>query len=115
MQVISIVKSEIYITTKSLAINGEDMKSLFLMLFILLAGCASAKQVRGPNGESAYQVKCGNAAKSKCTAKAADLCPRGYRVLERNADRYDDLTKVGSAGALEIKADTTTTMLVQCK
>ena len=91
------------------------MKNLFLMLLLVLAGCASVKQVRGPNGENAYQVKCGNAVKSKCTAKAADLCPRGYTVLERNADRYDDLTRVGNAGALEIKADTTTTMLVQCK
>lgn len=88
---------------------------MLLILIVALAGCASAKQVRGPNGETAYQVKCGNAVKSKCTSKAADLCPRGYSVLERNSDRYDDLTKVGSAGVLEIKADTTTTMLIQCK
>ena len=82
---------------------------------LVLAGCASAKQVKGPNGGTAYEVKCGNAVKSKCTAKAADLCPRGYSVLERNADRYDDLNKVGNAGMLEIKADTTTTMLIQCR
>jgi hypothetical protein len=91
------------------------MKNLFLILLLVLAGCASAKQVRGPNGGTAYEVKCGNAVKSKCTAKAADLCPRGYSVLERGGDRYDDLSKVGNAGALEIKADTTTTMLIQCK
>jgi len=91
------------------------MKNLIWFLFVVLVGCASAKQVKGPNGENAYQVKCGNAVKSKCTSKATDLCPHGYRVLERNADRYDDLTKVGSAGVLEIKADTTTTMLIQCK
>lgn len=91
------------------------MKYLFLIFLLVLAGCASARQVRGPNGGTAYEVKCGNAAKSKCTAKAADVCPRGYSVLERNANRYDDLTKVGNAGALEIKADTTTTMLIQCK
>ena len=91
------------------------MKNAIWIVLVLLFGCASVKQVKGPNGENAYQVKCGNAVKSKCTAKASDLCPRGYMVLDRNADRYDDLSKVGNAGVLEIKADTTTTMLIQCK
>jgi hypothetical protein len=90
------------------------MNILFLLFLVVLAGCASAKQVKGPNGETAYQVKCGNAVKNKCTEKAAELCPRGYSVLEGKSDRYDDLTKVGDAGKLEIKADTTTTMLIQC-
>jgi len=91
------------------------MKNLLLMVLVVLAGCASASQVKGPNGEIAYLVKCGNAAKSACTEKAADVCPSGYNLIDRNSDRYDELTKVGNAGKLEIKADTTTTMLVQCK
>jgi uncharacterized protein YceK len=91
------------------------MKNMFLMVLIVLAGCASARQVRGPDGGTAYEVKCGNAAKSKCTAKAADLCPHGYSVLDRNGDSYTDSTRVGNAGALEIRADTTTTMLIQCR
>jgi len=90
------------------------MKKLLLMYLVVLAGCASAKQVKGPNGETAHQVKCGKAVKNKCTEKAAELCPSGYSVLEGKSDRYDDLTKVGDAGKLEIKADTTITMLVQC-
>lgn len=85
------------------------------MFLVVLAGCASSKQVKGPNGESAHEVKCGNAVKSKCTEKAVELCPSGYTVLERNADRYGDLTKVGNAGVLEIKADTSTIILIQCK
>ena len=36
-------------------------------------------------------------------------------LLDRNSDLYDELTKSGNAGKLEIKADTTTTMLIQCK
>ncbi len=91
------------------------MKHSILICFVALLGCASATQVKGPNGEPAYLVKCGNAVKGKCNDKAAELCPNGYNLLDRNADRYDDLTKVGNAGALEIKADTTTTLLVQCK
>lgn len=85
------------------------------MFLVVLAGCASAKQVKGPNGEIAYLVQCGNAVKSKCTGKAAEVCPNGYNLIDRNSDLYDELTKVGNMGALEIKADTTTTMLIQCK
>ena len=91
------------------------MKNLLLLLLVVLAGCASAKQVKGPNGEIAYQVQCGNAVKDKCTDKAADLCPNGYNLIDRNSDLYDELTRVGNAGKLEIKVDTTTTMLIQCK
>jgi hypothetical protein len=82
---------------------------------IVLAGCASATRYTGPNGETVYQIKCGKAAPSKCTDKAADLCPKGYRVLERNADTYSDTTKIGNAGLLELHADTTKILLVECK
>lgn len=91
------------------------MKYLFLLFIVVLAGCASSQQIKGSDGKEAYQVKCGNAVKGKCTEKAAELCPHGYTLLDRNADRYDDLTKVGNVGALEIKADTTTAMLIQCR
>lgn len=91
------------------------MKYPSLILIATLTACASATQVKGPNGEAAYLVKCGKAVQSKCTAKANDLCPGGYRVLERKSDAYNDSSKVGNVGALEVRADTTTTMLVQCK
>ncbi len=91
------------------------MKNLYLMLLVVLVGCASAQQVKGPNGADAYLVKCGNLAKDKCTEKANDLCPHGYNSLDRNANPYDDMTKVGNLGVLEIKADTTTTIMIQCK
>jgi hypothetical protein len=91
------------------------VKKLILVAPLFLFGCASTERVTGPNGASAYLVKCGNAVKTKCMEKAADLCPNGYTHLDRNGDRYDDLTKIGNVGKLEIKADTTTTMLIQCK
>ena len=91
------------------------MKLAFLLLLVVLAGCASAKKVTGPNGEIAYQVQCGKAATSACTSKANDLCPHGYDQIDRNSPLYDDLTKVGNLGKLEIKADTTEYMLIQCK
>lgn len=91
------------------------MKNLLLIFFVALVGCANSKLVKGPNGEEAYLVKCGKAVQEKCTEKAAELCPKGYNLLDRNPDSYDDQTKVGNAGVLEIKADTTKTMLIQCK
>ena len=91
------------------------MKNLRLMFLLVLAGCASVKQVKGPNGEVAYLVQCGNAVKGKCAEKASEVCPNGYNLLDRNSSLYDELTKVGNVGKLEIKADTTTTMLIQCK
>ncbi len=78
-------------------------------------GCATSEQVTGPNGAPVYLMTCGNAVKAKCTEKAATLCPNGYTEPERRANRYDDLTKVGNVGVLELKADTTTRMLIQCK
>ena len=91
------------------------MKYIYLVSLFVLVGCASAKQVRGPNGENAYEIQCGNAVKNKCALKAADVCPHGYRMLERKSNTYDDTNKVGGLGALEIRADTTTTILIQCK
>jgi hypothetical protein len=91
------------------------MKHALLLFLVVLTGCASVKQVTGPNGEIAYQVQCGKAAKGACTSKANDLCPHGYNQIDRNSPLYDDLTKVGNLGTLEIKADTTEYMLIQCK
>jgi hypothetical protein len=85
------------------------------MLPVVLAGCASSQAIKGADGEDQYLVKCGNAVKSKCTEKAAELCPQGYILVDRKADPYDDQTKVVNAGKLEIKADTTTYMQIQCK
>jgi hypothetical protein len=91
------------------------MKKVFLLFFVVLAGCASAKQVTGPNGKIAYLVQCGNAVKSTCAEKAIDICPHGFNELDRSAYRNADLTEVGKLGVLEIKANTTTSMLLQCK
>jgi len=91
------------------------MRRWLVLVMVVLAGCASAKKVTGPNGDIAYLVQCGKAATGACTSKAIDLCPHGYNVIDRNSSLYDDLTKVGDLGKLEIKADTTETLLIQCK
>lgn len=91
------------------------MRPLILAVLPVLAGCATSEQVTGPHGAPAYLVTCGNAVKAKCIEKAATLCPNGYTELERQANRYDGLAKVGNVGVPELKADTTTRMLIQCR
>ena len=91
------------------------MNKVVLVVPLILLGCASVERRTGPDGAPAYLVKCGNAMKAKCTEKADELCPNGYTELDRKADRYDEMTKIGNVGKLEIKADTTTAMLIQCK
>lgn len=94
---------------------GLGMGWLHGLIALALAGCAAVKPVKLPNGGSAYLVECGRAVAGKCAAKAAEVCPNGYDRLERRADRYTDLTEVGEVGALELKADTTERLLIQCR
>jgi hypothetical protein len=95
--------------------ENSNMKLSLFVVVLLLTGCATSQQVATPGGAPAHLIKCGNLAKSACTQKAVDLCPSGYTELERKPDTYGDTTKVGNMGLLEIRADTTTFMLVQCK
>lgn len=91
------------------------MNNLMLLFLVVLAGCASATQLKGPDGGAAYLVKCGSAFKEKCNQKAAEVCPQGYRVLDRNTTPYDDLNKIGNVGKLEIATEGPKTIMVECK
>lgn len=90
------------------------MHKYFFIFSLVLTGCATATKATGPNRESAYEVSCGNAVKSKCEDKAKELCPTGYHLLNRPSDAYRDSSKVGNLGALELRADTTTKLLIVC-
>lgn len=91
------------------------MKKYLCLLALVMTGCATSQQVAITGGQPAQLIKCGNMVKSACTQKAADICPSGYTELERNPDHYGDMSKIGNIGFLEVKADTTTFMLIQCK
>ena len=51
---------------------------------LLLAGCASASEIRGPQGRAAYLIECPGvaAALDACFRRADRLCPSGYAVLD---------------------------------
>lgn len=66
------------------------MRSTFLMSVVLvaLAGCAIApQQVRGPDGKTAYAMRCSGAGRTleACYEKAGDVCPTGYSVVDRSS------------------------------
>ena len=48
-----------------------------------LGGCASSRTVHGPGGKAAHSIRCGSAVIEACYEKAAQLCPRGYTIVDR--------------------------------
>jgi hypothetical protein len=59
------------------------MRRLLLgcLLPALLSGCATSREIVGPNGNPAHAISCGAAVADKCLEKAGELCPHGYRAL----------------------------------
>ncbi len=58
---------------------------LALAIAALVSACATSKAIQGPNGRTAYLIKCGGAVDA-CYEEAAKLCPTGYTVADRKAD-----------------------------
>lgn len=55
-----------------------------LITAIALSGCATSKTVAmGPNGKPMHFIKCGAVMKELCFEKAAEVCPAGYAIFER--------------------------------
>ena len=56
------------------------MRTLSLTVACLVAACASAEQVRGPDGTmNWYSIDC-RRSQSYCEEKAGEVCPQGYDV-----------------------------------
>jgi hypothetical protein len=54
----------------------------FLALLAGLAGCATARYVRGPDGYPSIYIRCPSGRMDKCEIKAQRTCPYGYDVVE---------------------------------
>jgi hypothetical protein len=55
---------------------------------LALSGCAvSPERIAGPDGKDVYFLKCGAGmdATKKCMVAAAQTCPSGYTVIDRNS------------------------------
>lgn len=62
------------------------MRLIPVLATILLAGCATATPInRGAGQPLEYFIECGKEA-PKCFAKANEVCPRGYDILDSGTD-----------------------------
>jgi hypothetical protein len=62
--------------------------SIVVSAVVLLAGCTvTPEKIAGPDGQDAYYMKCGAGmdASKKCMQAAAQACPSGYSVIDRNS------------------------------
>lgn len=90
------------------------MKFTASVLFATLAltACATSKPIKGPNGSTAYFIKCGSAVIDKCYEEAATVCPKGYTVADSQANPNGMI--IPSGGSL-LMARGPNSMLVECK
>lgn len=90
-----------------------EMKRITLLIFALLQiGCATSKPIKGPNGGTAYFIKCGSAVIDKCYEKAAKVCPNGYTFADRQNNPNGVVVPTG-AGFIGVHGPNQ--MLVECK
>ena len=55
-----------------------------LMAGLFLAGCVSVAEFPTPTGGKGIALRCGDRIE-RCYQKAAEVCPRGYGILQTNA------------------------------
>lgn len=67
----------------------------------LLAGCAvPVTEVRGPDGKAAYVLKCSGYMRDRqdCLAKAGEVCPGGYRLVDDSSQINGAMISNGVVG-----------------
>lgn len=82
------------------------------LLALSLAGCATSKPIQGPNGTQAFFIKCGSAVIDACYEEAAKVCPKGYDMLDRQANPNTMIAPVGDS-FMAVRGPNT--MLIECK
>ena len=70
---------------------------LLATLTLVASGCATSNQIQGPNGKPAFFIKCGSAVLQKCYEKAAEVCPSGYSMLDRDQNGNAIIVPAGNA------------------
>lgn len=77
-----------------------------------LAGCATSKPIQGPNGNQAFFIKCGSAVIDACYEEAAKVCPKGYNMVDKQANPNAMITPVGNS-LMAVRGPNS--MLIECK
>jgi hypothetical protein len=89
------------------------LKSALLAAPFFLIACATSKPIQGPNGTTAYFIKCGSAAVDACYEEAAKVCPKGYTMADKQAN--PNAVAMPMAGGGFMMARGPNTMLIECK
>lgn len=78
-----------------------------------LTACATSKPIQGPNGGTAYFIKCGSAVIDACYEEAAKVCPKGYTFVDKQGNPNAIVLSNGAGGFNVVRGPNT--MLVECK
>jgi hypothetical protein len=105
------------------------MRTVWIALFLTatLAGCVSSRLLTLPDGRQGFAIKCNGHLHDMgdCYAKAGEMCPTGYTVLDGNTETspvgfggsYANANRYGaSAGSSSyVGAMVFRSMIVECK
>jgi len=88
----------------------------YLVVLLLLGGCASASQTYTPSGKLGHSINCSGGALSwgQCFEKAGEICgARGYDVIDRSDQQGSNLVanRYGLYGGTLMNRS----MLIACK
>lgn len=86
---------------------------IIIAVALSLAACATSKPLQGPNGGTAYFIKCGSAVIDACYEEAAKVCPTGYIFVDKQNNSNAVALSNGAGGFNVIRGPNT--MLVECK
>jgi hypothetical protein len=79
---------------------------------LVLSACATSKPIQGPNGGTAYLIKCGSAVIDACYEEAAKVCPKGYAFADRQTNPNGVIIPAGNS---LLMARGPNSMLIECK
>jgi len=89
----------------------------FILLALVLVGCASSSKTYGPDGREAYTLNCSGLARSwaMCAEKAGEICgTRGYDIIAAGGGTAGTIATVNPSGGFAGPA-IERTMLIRCK
>jgi hypothetical protein len=83
-----------------------------VLLVLCMAGCATSRPIQGPNGTQAFFIKCGSAVIDACYEEAAKVCPKGYDVVDRQANPNAMIAPAGNS-LMVVRGPNS--MFIECK
>ena len=78
-----------------------------------LTACATSREIQGPNGGTAYFIKCRSGSIDECYEEAAKVCPNGYTFADKQNNPNAVALSNGAGGFNVIRGPNS--MLVECK